>query len=183
MKKKISLAEKRLLRTVIILVLIQLLVIFAFVHLLISSRQVNISDTVRIDITVDDLYFVRVPKEDWLVIVADNIKYLFMSRSTTKDYSVHELYDSIAKGDRLSIIYYISDNTVLGKYNVIVDARTEAEDYRTLEAYNQGKQGVTVFIAILFVVIELIFAGVTFLYFWLNWSIINSAYKKFKFNS
>ena len=56
MKKiKFSSLEKKLLRMVIVLVLIQIVIIFTFVHMLIGSQQTNVSYTKQIDIIVDDI--------------------------------------------------------------------------------------------------------------------------------
>ena len=145
-----------------------------------GSQQIDINDTKHIDITVDDIYIIRVPKEDWLFIVADSTYYLFTSRATFEDYSVHELYNSIFEGDHLSLIYYESDSILFKKVNTVVDARTETETYRTFEEYNRGKQGVPVFVVILFSIIEIIFVGIIFVYVWINYSIFKGFYRKIK---
>lgn len=177
-KNKFSLVEIKLLRTVIIFFLMQLLLIFAFTHVLAGSKQININDTKQISITVDDIYCFRVPRENWLFVVSDSTKYLFMGRSTFDEYSVNELYNSISKGDHLSLICYESDSIVLGKVNIIVDARTETEIYRAFEEYNRGKQGVPAFVVSVFSIIELVFVGIIFIYVWLNHNIIRGVYRK-----
>ncbi len=179
MKNKFYLVEKKLLRTVIALVLIQLLIIFTFIHMLICSQLIGVNDTKQIEITVDDIYCVRVPREDWLFVVSDSTKYLFKSRPTFEERSVNELYESISKGDKLSLKYYEEYN-IFWKANLVVDARTETKTYRTIEEYNRGKQGVSVCVFIIFSVIELVFIGILFLYIWLNYNTIKGVYRKAK---
>ncbi len=177
--KRFSLVEKKLLRTVIALVLIQLLFIFSSIHMFICSQPISVNDTKQIEITVDDIYFVRVPRENWLVVVSDSTKYLFKSRLTFEECSVDELYESISEGNKLSLKYYEEYN-ILGKFNLVVDARTESEIYRTIEGYNQSKQGVTTLVVIIFSIIELVFIGIICLYVWLNHNTIKGVYQKVK---
>ena len=162
---------------VIVLVLIQIVIIFTFVHMLIGSQQTNVSYTKQIDIIVDDIYYFRVPRENWLFVVSDSTRYLFMSRSTFEEYSVNELYESISKGNKLSLKYYEIYN-ILGKVNLVVDARSETETYRSIEEYNHGKQGLPVFVTIVFSIIELIFVIIVFIYVWLNYNTIKAFYRK-----
>ena len=178
-KYKLSLAEKKLIRIGIGLVLIQLAIIFIFAYMLIGSQQINVNDTKQIDITVDDIYYSRVPRENWLFVVSDSTEYLFTSRSTFEEYSVSELYETIAEGSKLSLRYY-ETHMILGKFNLVVDARSETETYRSIEEFNRGKQGVPAFVTIIFSIIELIFVGIVLIYVWLNYNTIKGIYKKSK---
>lgn len=178
-KTKLSLADKKLLRTVILFALTQILIIFTLIYMLIVSQQISVNDTKQIDIIVDDVYYVRVPSENWLYVVSDSTKYLFKSRSTFEEYSVSELYESISKDDKLSLRYH-ETHSVLGKVNLVVEARSETESYRTIEEYNHGKQGVPVFVVIVFSIIEIVFAGIVFVYFWINNSIVKGVKTKIK---
>ena len=179
-KNKLSLVEKKSIKAILLLVLIQFLIIFSLVLLVRGSQQIDINDTKQIDITVDDIYIIRVPKEDWLFVVADSTYYLFTSQATFEDYSVHELYNSIFKGDRLSLVYYELDSILFKRVNTVVDARTETDVYRTFEEYNRGKQGVHIFVVILYSIIELVFIGIVLVYVWINSGIIKSIYRKTK---
>ena len=179
MEMKFSLAEKKLFRTVIVFVLIQLLIAFAFIQMFSDGQPISIQDVKKIDVTVDDVYLVRAPKHDWLFVVSDSTKYLFRSSSTFKEGAVSALHKSISEGDELSLKYYEAEY-FWGKANVVVDARTETETYRTIEEYNRARQGVPVFVVIMFSVIELVFVGIIFLYIWLNYNIIKGFYRKIK---
>lgn len=174
-----SLAEKKLLRTVIVLVLIQLLIIFTFVFMFRNSQQINVNDTKQIDITVNDVYYFRVLRENWLFVVSDSTEYLFTSRSTIKEYSVSKLYESIHEGDELFLMYK-ETYTVLGKVNLVVDARSKTETYRTIEDYNDGKQGIPVFLVVVFSIIEIVFIGIVFVYAWINYIIFKGVFRKIK---
>ena len=149
-------------------------------HLMNGSQSINANDTKQVDIIVDDIYYFRVPRENLLVVVANSTKYFFTSRATFDDYSVSQLYNAISKGDRLSLIYYESDSIAFEKINVVVGARSEAQIYRTLEAYNQGKKGVPAVVIIIMSIIELVFAGIVFIYIWLNYHMIKGICGKIK---
>ena len=101
--------ETKSIRVMLLFVIIQFLIVILFVLLVRGSRQIDMNDTKQIDITVDDIYIIRVAGEDQLVVVADSTEYLFEGRATFEDHSVHALYNSISKGDSLSLIYYESD--------------------------------------------------------------------------
>ena len=176
-KSKLSLVETKSIRVMLLLVIIQFLIAILFVLFVRGSRQINMNDTKQIDITVDDIYIIRVAREDQLVVVADSTEYLFEGRSTFEDHSVHELYDSISKGDNLSLIYYESDRILFKNANVVVDARTETEIYRDFEEYNRGRQGVPIFVVILFSIIELFFIGIVFVYVWLHYKTIKKFFR------
>ena len=171
----ISLSDKKIIRYILLFVLIQALIICVFIFLISDNQPININETKLVDVIVDDIYCFRVRGENWLCLVADSTKYLFFSRATFADYSVHELYTSISKGDRLSLRYYESNSGLLkiSKIsNIVVDARSETEIYRTLEEYNRGIQGGTIGLIIIFLVVELIFVGVFVLYIWWNYKTI-----------
>ena len=177
-KTKLSLAEKKLLKTVIALILIQ----FAIVLILTPSmnpKPIDIEDTKQIDITVDDICYFPVLREEFLFVVSDSTRYLFIGRPTFEGYSVSELYRSIHKGDKLSLMYRETYN-ILGRVNLVVDARSGSEIYRTIEEYNVGRQYAKVFVAILFSIIEIVFIGIIFVYVWLNHNVIKGFYRKIK---
>lgn len=176
-KNKFSLSEKKSFRIVIVLALLQLAIVFAFVHLLTACQQIHENDTKQIDITVDDAYYIRVPREDWLIVVSDSTKYLFKGRSTLEEYSTSELYKHISDSTKLSLRYK-ETRSVLGRINLVVDARSEAETYRSIEEFNRGRQGVPALITIIFSIIELVFVGIALIYVCLNYTTFKSAYKK-----
>lgn len=179
MKKiKLSLGEKRCIKAIILFIIIQLFIIFSFLLLVSGSQQIDINNTKQIEITVDDVHIIRVPKEDWLFVIADSTYYLFTGRATNEDYSVHELYNSISKGDSLSLRYYELDTVLLKNINKVVDARNETEIYRNIEEYNYGRHGVDIFVVILCSIIEIIFIGIVIIYCWINFNVIKNFYKK-----
>ena len=178
-KVKLSLAEKRLICTLIIFVFVQLLIILCFVYILNKSKPIALSDTKQIDITVEDAHYFKVLSEFRLTVYSDSTKYLFASRGTFSEYSVGKLYETIAIGDRLALIYYETDS-ILGKINLVVDARTETEIYRSFEEYNRGKEGLAVVVTVMFSIIELAFCGVVILYIWLEIHLVRGVYRKTK---
>lgn len=178
MKKVVfSIVEKRFIRSMFILCFVQILIIFTFIRMFNIGQPIGTHDTKQTDIIVEDIYLISTPKELWLVIIADSEKYLFESHSIFDKYSLEELNKLISKGDKLSLMYY-EEYIYFRKTNLIVDARTEAENYRTLEEYNCVKQGVPVFVVIIFSIIEIVFVGIVFIYVRLNYSILKGINKK-----
>ena len=169
-RKKFSLSEKKLVRTVIVFFIIQLFIIFTFIYTLIGSQQISVNDTKQIDITVDDIYCVRVSRENWLFVVSNSTKYLFKSRSTFEEFSVSELYEVVSEGDKLSLMCY-ETNTIFGKVNLVVDAHSETETYRSIEEYNRGRQGLQPVVVMIFTIIETVFVGIIFVFVWMNYNI------------
>lgn len=159
--------------------LVQMLILIAFIRMYNIGQPISIHDTKQTDIIVEDIYPISTRKEQWLVIVANSEKYLFESHSTFDTYSLEELNKSISKGDKLSLRYY-EGYIVFRKTNMIVDARSETETYRTLEEYNSGKQGVPIFVIVLFSIIEIVFVGIIFVYVWLNYSVFKEVCRKIK---
>ena len=139
-----------------------------------ESQPINSTDIKRIDVTVDDLYIFRVAGENRLFIISEDTKYVFDGRPTLREYSPSQLYDFISKGDILSLGYYEENRILFGKINVIVDARSGTEIYRSIEEYNRGKTGVVPFLIIIFCLVELIFGGYAFLYVILNRNTLKS---------
>ena len=183
MKKiKYSVVEKKLIRNVFISVLIQVLIIAMFFMAFNTSHPIDITDTKQAEITVDDTYCRFTGRRlttTWLVISENSTEYIFSSLEPSAEYSVNELYESISVGDRLSLRYYETFN-ILGKINLIVDARTENETYRTLEEYNNSKQGVDIAVIIVFSVIEVLFCVVAVLFFAFNKNTRKSICRKIK---
>lgn len=179
-KTKFSLVEKKLFRTILSFTLIQILIILIFVNALNSSYPININDTKQIDITVDDLYINRVFKSNYLIVVSELTKYEFTPRSTFKEYSVSKLHKTIFLGDSLSLIYYESNHFIWGTRNIVIDARTQTETYRSYEEYIKGKEGSSVAIIIIFSLIEIAFLGIILVDVWLNKNIIKGINKKIK---
>lgn len=177
---KLSLVEKKTIRMLLLFLLLQLTIIFSLISTLRGNWHIDINETKQANIIVDDIYCYRLSREDQLFVIADSKKYLFTGRDTLKEYSVNDLYNSISKGDSLSLLYYEAENIIFGKFNVVVDARSETEIYRTLEEYNRARKGAPIFVILLYSVIELIFVGVVLLYCWGNQKITKGLYRKIK---
>ena len=178
-KVMFSIVEKRLIRSMLILGLVQILILIAFIRMFNIGQPVSIYDTKQADIIVEDIYLISSRKEQWLVIIVDSEKYVLESHSTFDTYSLEELNESISKGDKLSLRYY-EGYVAFRKTNLVVDARTETELYRTIEKYNRGKQGVPIFVIVLFSIIEIVFVGILFVYVWLNYSVFKEVCRKIK---
>lgn len=181
--KKIHLSaiELKLIKTFLFFVFIQLLIVVVFVYLFNISQPININDTNKVNITVDDAYLVTRPRQTtWMVVVADSIEYVFTNSGTLEEYSTTEIYESISNGDQLSLVYYEMNVVLFGKTNIIVDAHTENTIYRSFDEYNRGRDGTSIYILITFFVIELVFVGAFLLNVWLNHNIVKDLFRKTK---
>ena len=181
MKKfKLSLGEKKCIRGFVVVLLIQLLLILTFVRMWDNSQQLNISDTKQVNITVEDMYIVHLTKRgSRLIVIAESTRYRFPPPSTSREHSVHELYDSISKGDQLSLCYYEASG-LFQKVNCVVDARSDAEIYRSLDEFNRGKQGLHTFLVIFYAVVQLIFTGIVLLFIWNRYNVLKGLCRKLK---
>lgn len=185
MKKiKYSVVEKKLIRNVFISVLIQVCIIVMFFMAFNTSHPIDITDTKQAEITVDDTYCRFTGRRlttAWLVISENSTEFIFSGDEPFSGYKypVEELNELISVGDRISLRYYETFN-ILGKINLIVDARTETETYRTLEEYNNSKQGVDIAVIVIFSVFELLFCAFVFISFALDKNTIKSIHRKVK---
>lgn len=181
MKKiKLSLVEKKLIRTLIILLVIQNLIVFLFIALYRSSKIIDFQTLKQTDITVEDTLYLPYRKNPQLYIYSNSQNYVFYSLGGYQEYNVHSLQESISKGDKLSVIYYETDSIIWGENNVIVDARTEDKIYRSLDKYYEAHKNSDIIVIIIFLVIELIFCGVVLFSIWCEYNTIKSLIRKIK---
>jgi hypothetical protein len=178
-KVKFSKIEKEQIRNAVVSIMIQLLIILAFIRMLALSRPVDISDTREIDITVDNTYHTKFLKDYMLIIESSLGRYTIYNNSRADRYSVDELYKIIKIGDSLSLSYYESFG-ILGKTNCVIEARSADDVYRSYDEYYNAKQGVDIFVIILFAIVELIFAGIVFINVWINKKEFKDIFSKIK---
>ena len=181
MKKfKLSLGEKKCIRGFVVVLLIQLLLILTFVRMWNLSQQLDISDTKQVNITVKDMHYMHMGKSgSRLIVIDESARYRISKSLTSEEYSVHELYESISKGDRLSLRYYEASGW-FQKVNYVVDVRSETEIYRSLDEYNRGKQGAPVFTIIVYAVLQLIFTWIALPFIWNRYNVLKGLCRKLK---
>lgn len=168
--------KKGLMRALLIFALVQIAIIVLYTYMLNESKPIELERVKQIDITVEEICYKKVISEYRLDIYSDLKKYSFASRGTTKEYSNSELYEIISTGDLLTIVYY-EKSSVFGTENRVVEARTKTETYRSFEEYNKGKNGLSVGVTVLFVMIEIVFWGIFAFYFWTNFNFIKSVFR------
>lgn len=178
---KLSVVEKRLIRTFIIFVLLQLMIVGAFICCLKASEPIEKQDMKQLDIVVDNVDKVRWGRySSKIVICSDSEEYFISSHRTSADYTIGELYETISPGDKLSIIYYERDS-IFGQRNWVVDARTTDVVYRSIEGYyDSGQNGAMTRVIVLFAVFEVVFCGALFLFGFFNKNVLYGLKKKLK---
>ncbi len=159
MKKiKLSDAEKRLIRFLIISIFVQIILIRAFVFAINGLHPIEIYDTKCVDIVVEHMQYMSGKSGSKLIVYSGTNEYEFRNNSTGDDPSVRELSNMIAVGDKISLNYCESKYIWGEKFNEIVNAQTDAETYRSIDNVNESrKTGATIFLVVL-VVCELNFA-------------------------
>ncbi len=174
-----SIVEKKVIRSMLILCFVQILIVVAFIRIFNVGQPISTHDTKQTDIIVEDIHLISTRRDAWLVIIAGSEKYLFERHSSFDTYPWEQLNKSISKGDKISLRYY-EGYTIFGRSNWIVEARTETEIYRTLEEYNRAKQGVSIFVVIIFIIIEIVYALIAFVYIRVNRNIFKGLCRKIK---
>ncbi len=165
MKKKIkfSIQEKHIIKSLIAYLLVQLVIISFFAYAFIDSLPVDSDEIKQVDIVVEDTFYFRFLNSYWLIVYSDSSDFLFSSGFTrSKEYSVSEINKSISKGDNLSLMYY-KDMTVIGKMNIVVDAKSCSSVYRSIEAHNGREKTAPLFSIVMFPIVELIFGSYFFI--------------------
>ena len=162
-----SKSQKRFIRATIMFIVIQILIILLFFFLLIESRPIDSKDMKRIDLVVESIDYKKVISEYRMDIYSDSVRYSFNSRSILSECSVSELYDKIKVGDRLSVIFF-EKSSLFDKQNLIIDARTETEIYRSVDTYNNGKSSLVTVVIIILCIVEILFFGVLALFIYIN---------------
>lgn len=176
-KLKLSVAEKKLIRFFTLCVLIEIIIILLISNTIASFRPLQIQDTKQIEIVVEDVYYDYGRVSSRLVLTSGSEKYYIHNRSSKNEYSIRQLKEMIAIGDRL-ILNYCEERNLWGKYNSVVNAQTETEVFRTIDNFNNDQKiGSTIFIIVL-IFIELFFCLYVILYTFLNKNTIKSFLRK-----
>ncbi len=175
-KTKLSIVEKKVLRTLAAFLIIQ----FGFVLLVCMGSPVAIQkNTKQVDIIVEDFYVVggysgRYKYRE-LIIESDSTEYRFDDRASLKEYSVPQISKAISVGDPLTIRYY-ERTGIFGTRMWVVDARTETEVFRSWEEYSKRVWIVLILICI----IDLLFVASFFAFLPFNKNTLKSIYRKIK---
>lgn len=182
MKKqvKFSIQEKQIIKSLIVYLLVQLVIISFFAYTFIDSLPVDSDEIKQVDIVVEDTFYFRLLNSYWLIVYSDSADFFFSSGFTrNKEYSVSEINKSISNGDRLSLMYY-EDMTFLGKQNIVVDAKSGNIIYRSIEAHNDREKTAPLFPVIMFPIVELIFGSYIFIMIRLQTNEIKKIWQKTK---
>ena len=159
MKKQVKLStqEKHIIRSILSLLLVQILIISFFTLVFIDSLPVDSDEIKQIDIVVEDVSFFKFLKSYWVIVYSDSSSYLFTNVFTDGDeYSVFGIEKELSKGDCLSLMYY-EDMTVFGKMNIVVDAKKGDANYRSLESFRVREKTAPFFSVFFLPIIEILF--------------------------
>ena len=167
--------RRNLFKSICTVVLIQLFIIWCF-HLLLSNcKPPSLQETKKTTINVAHTFYTSALGGTYY-IQSDADKYYFPNHGAFSEYSNSKLNNSIQIGDKIHISYF-EDRWLLGfsRRNIIIEAYTDSEVYRTIGEYNESKKGLIPITVILFVLIESMFVGIVWTYF-----LLNKAYFKIK---
>lgn len=180
MKKiKLSSAEKRLMRFYILCIIGKLLIIQLFLTALIGLRPIKLEDTKQIDIVVEDIYIDRF-RSQRMVLFSDSEAYIINNRSSKDEYSISQLEELIFIGSELSL-NYCEERYIWGeKYNLIVNAQTEEEVYRSINSFNENSKNGSQTLLIILIISDLFFCFGIILHTIDNKNIIKQLFKKYR---
>ena len=150
-------------RLITIICAVQLVILTLFLAMLIQNQPVDPQKTKQAEIIVEDTHYSYITKVGSRFVIL-SVRYTFYNDATEPGYSNSKLYELISVGDRISIVYY-EKPTIFGKKNVVIDARTETELYRSGTAYIDMAESSWIRVSVLFAPIELIFLAALFFYF------------------
>ena len=182
MKKKVnfSVQEKQIIKSILSLLLIQILIISFFTFVFIDSLPIGSDEIKQIDIVVDNVSFFKFLKSYWVIVYSDSSSYLFTNVFTDGDeYSVFGIEKELSKGDCLSLMYY-EDMTVFGKMNMVVDAKNGDVIYRLFESFRVREKTAPFFSIFFLPVIEILFLLYAFFTISLNIKQIKKIWGKYR---
>ena len=90
-KFRLSTGEKKLICTIILFILIQFVILGAFLSVYRESRDNLLERTQTDEIIIEDIYGTRVGTSRCLVVVSDSTEYLFSTYTDRGEYKLSEL--------------------------------------------------------------------------------------------
>ena len=148
-------------KTIIWIVIIQILILTCFIVILGMSQPVDITTATQCNIVVENIDYGRRYTESSLYVYDDSTGYRFSKGALTAEHpSVLDISKSIKKGDILTITY-IEEKSIFGKTNLVIDAFSEDEVYLSYHQYNSEKQLVRIIVSVCVAVLELIFIAIS----------------------
>lgn len=184
-KGKFSVVEKHFIRRLFVFGIVQLFILLTFAYCFVHSQPIDANKVKTTNIVVEDARIRHHGKQqaNQLLIYSDSDRFLLTDPAKQEELTATELYDTVSVGDKWHISYIETWFILYGKTNLVVEAQNEATVYRTLDSYNQSKHGVTVFVVVIGLLLEIIYFGVVFISFWLNRKTVQQIGKKTKRNS
>jgi hypothetical protein len=187
MKKfKLSVIEKQVIRSLIIILVVQFMVIQFFVNGYKNSFPVDVNDTKYVDITVSDVLKVTGRHNSFIAVNvysyldgSDYTKFVFYQSYSPNEYRLSELYEELFPGNVISL-RYVERRAVVGKKNVVVAAETDRVVYRTIEEYNKSREGSWKTVFFWFLIVELVFLIGSVLHICFEFKIIKGLARKIK---
>ena len=140
----------------------QVLIIFFFCLLWkASTPSTHVLKNAVID--VDDVKYVSWTKGSFVIVHSDDEEYVFYNLGYHSKYPNSKLAQAIEVGDELNITYFTQER-LFGSRNVILDAYSQTNVFRTIDEYTQSKEGNGIWVIVLFVLIESIYLPAAIIY-------------------
>lgn len=180
-KGNLSIVEKHFIRRMAIFFIVQLIMLLTFVYCFVHSQPINVNNVKTINIVVEDTrirYHAR--SSNQLFLYSGSERFLLTEPATQEELTATELYDRVSIGDKLRISYVEIWLLLYGKTNLVVEAQSDAEVYRALNSYNLNKHGISNFIIIVGILIEIVCIGIVIVYVCLNKKTARQIGKKIK---
>lgn len=155
-------------KSIIGIVVVQLVVFILFFCLLNITQSVDSNQTKKLNIIVERISYRRDFNESNLYVYDGTNEYKFSKGALLSEYrGVYDLSKELNAGDTLTITY-VEKNNLFEKNNMIIDAYSSENTYLSHERFNNDKQKARIGIFILFAMLELILIMVSVFMVFLN---------------
>ena len=158
-KTNTNLKRVKFFKKILVLLIIQILIVLAFLYALKPDRPVNFEDLNKTTIIVDDVnYDYHIFTGSVFTVYSDGKEYEFakFSIAGTDEYSMIELYETINEGDSLIIEYKETKNS-----KTILSAVLNGKVLRSVDGYNDFLTTQNRLRTISFIAVEVIFLTVS----------------------
>ena len=153
---------QRYIKLCTVFLLVQSLILVAFLYIIRSHESVDNNAIVETSIVVEKIEGKQVLLSGYKTIIySDSKQFTFIKIPIlgTKEYSMHQLKETINEGDILDI-KYIQEND----HNVILDARINGKTLRSIDAYNSFLKSQQRIGIVVFIIVEILFLLVVLFY-------------------
>ncbi len=159
---------KKIIISICVCVLIQLVIGFYLSILLPNEKALTSNDLLQVTIIVEDTEYIprtRMLSPSFYVYSA-GVRYCFNDKRLGED-SQYELSKKITAGDQITMLC-LQDDSLSDSDFYVVGAYSDSETYRSVDNFNKDQQSLRPFVLVVFAFVELSFLSLVVGYFYLS---------------